>query len=227
MFEHFTERARKVMQLANREAQKWNHEYIGTEHILLGLLDEIAEGGGGVAAGILKVLSVNLQDVRLEMEKLLQSGPEMVTMGRLPQTPRAKKVIEYSMEEARGLDHNYVGTEHLLLGLLKEQESMAGKLLRTGFHLRLANVRVEVEDFLAQRNGQQKQVQDDNLPDARVVVEGLMSSAGIKLEKLPLVLEMMNADTSLRRILVAILRELRFKEDKVADSVTPTETKPT
>ena len=102
MYERFTDRARKVMQLANQEAQRFNHEYIGTEHILLGLVKE----GSGVAANVLKNLDVDLRKIRLEVEKLVQSGPEMVTMGKLPQTPRAKKVIEYSMEEARNLNHN-------------------------------------------------------------------------------------------------------------------------
>ena len=110
MYERFTDRARKVMQLANQEAQRFNHEYIGTEHILLGLVKE----GSGVAANVLKNLEVDLRKIRLEVEKLVQSGPEMVTVGKLPQTPRAKKVIEYSMEEARNLNHSYVGTEHIL-----------------------------------------------------------------------------------------------------------------
>src|SRR5258708_5840180 len=118
MYERFTDRARKVMQLANQEAQRFNHEYIGTEHILLGLVKE----GSGVAANVLKNLDVDLRKIRLEVEKIVQSGPDMVTMGKLPQTPRAKKVIEYSMEEARNLNHNYVGTEHILLGLLREED---------------------------------------------------------------------------------------------------------
>src|SRR5262249_47351410 len=123
MYERFTDRARKVMQLANQEAQRFNHEYIGTEHILLGLVKE----GSGVAANVLKNLDVDLRKIRLEVEKIVQSGPDMVTMGKLPQTPRAKKVIEYAMEEARNLNHNYVGTEHLLLGLLREQEGVAAQ----------------------------------------------------------------------------------------------------
>ena len=121
MYERFTDRARKVMQLANQEAQRFNHEYIGTEHILLGLVKE----GSGVAANVLKNLDIDLRKVRLEVEKLVKSGPDMVTMGKLPQTPRAKKVIEYAIEEARNLNHNYVGTEHLLLGLLREQDGWA------------------------------------------------------------------------------------------------------
>ncbi|HMO87323.1 MAG TPA: Clp protease N-terminal domain-containing protein, partial [Lacipirellulaceae bacterium] len=131
------------MQLANQEAQRFNHEYIGTEHVLLGLIKE----GSGVAANVLKNLDVDLRKIRLEVEKLVQSGPDMVTMGKLPQTPRAKKVIEYSMEEARHLNHNYVGTEHILLGLLREQEGVAAQVLMN-LGLKLEEVREEVLNLL-------------------------------------------------------------------------------
>lgn len=143
MFERFTDRARKVMQLANQEAQRFNHEYIGTEHILLGLVKE----GSGVAANVLKNLDIDLRKVRSEVEKLVQAGPEMVTIGKLPQTPRAKKVIDYSIEEARNLNHNYVGTEHLLLGLLREQEGVAAQVLMN-LGLKLEDVREEVLNLL-------------------------------------------------------------------------------
>lgn len=143
MYERFTDRARKVMQLANQEAQRFNHEYIGTEHILLGLVKE----GSGVAANVLKNLDIDLRKIRLEVEKIVQAGPDMVTMGRLPQTPRAKKVIEYSIEEARNLGHNYVGTEHLLLGLLREQEGVAAQVLMN-LGLKLEDVREEVLNLL-------------------------------------------------------------------------------
>src|SRR6266478_2054682 len=143
MYERFTDRARKVMQLANQEAQRLNHEYIGTEHILLGLVKE----GSGVAANVLKNLDIDLRKIRLEVEKIVQSGPDMVTMGKLPQTPRAKKVIEYSIEEARNLNHNYVGTEHLLLGLLREQEGVAAQVLMN-LGLKLEDVREEVLNLL-------------------------------------------------------------------------------
>ncbi len=143
MYERFTDRARKVMQLANQEAQRFNHEYIGTEHILLGLVKE----GSGVAANVLKNLDVDLRKIRLEVEKIVQSGPDMVTMGKLPQTPRAKKVIEYAVEEARNLGHNYVGTEHLLLGLLREQEGVAAQVLMN-LGLKLEDVREEVLNLL-------------------------------------------------------------------------------
>ena len=127
------------MALANQEAQRFNHEYIGTEHILLGLVKE----GSGVGANVLKNLDVDLRKVRLEVEKLVKSGPDMVTMGKLPQTPRAKKVIEYAIEEARSLNHNYVGTEHLLLGLLREHEGVAAQVLMN-LGLKLEEVREEV-----------------------------------------------------------------------------------
>ncbi|MHC4063340.1 MAG: ATP-dependent Clp protease ATP-binding subunit [Planctomycetota bacterium] len=143
MFERFTDRARKVMALANQEAQRFNHEYIGTEHILLGLVKE----GSGVGANVLKNLEVDLRKVRLEVEKLVKSGPNMVTMGKLPQTPRAKKVIEYAIEEARNLNHNYVGTEHLLLGLLREQDGVAAQVLMN-LGLKLEEVREEVLNLL-------------------------------------------------------------------------------
>src|SRR5512147_1608399 len=143
MFERFTDRARKVMALANQEAQRFNHEYIGTEHILLGLVKE----GSGVGANVLKNLDVDLRKVRLEVEKLVKSGPDMVTMGKLPQTPRAKRVIEYAIEESRNLNHNYVGIEHLLLGLLREEEGVAAQVLMN-LGLELGKVREEVLNLL-------------------------------------------------------------------------------
>jgi ATP-dependent Clp protease ATP-binding subunit ClpC len=143
MFERFTDRARKVMALANQEAQRFNHEFIGTEHILLGLVKE----GSGVGATVLKNLEVDIKKLRLEVEKLVKSGPDMVTMGKLPQTPKAKKVIEYAIEEARALNHNYVGTEHILLGLLRESEGIAAQVLMN-LGLKLEDVRQEVLNLL-------------------------------------------------------------------------------
>jgi ATP-dependent Clp protease ATP-binding subunit ClpC len=143
MFERFTDRARKVMALANQEAQRFNHEYVGTEHILLGLVKE----GQGVAANVLHNLQVDLKKIRLEVEKIVKSGPAMVTMGKLPQTPRAKKVIEFAIEEARNLGHNYVGTEHLLLGLLREHDGVAAQVLMN-LGLKLDEVRAEVLNIL-------------------------------------------------------------------------------
>jgi ATP-dependent Clp protease ATP-binding subunit ClpC len=131
------------MALANQEAQRFNHEYIGTEHILLGLVKE----GSGVGANVLKNLDVDIKKLRLEIEKLVKSGPDMVTMGKLPQTPKAKKVIEFAIEEARALNHNYVGTEHILLGLLRETEGIAAQVLMN-LGLKLEDVRQEVLNLL-------------------------------------------------------------------------------
>src|SRR6201984_433162 len=143
MYERFTDRARKGMQVANQGAQRFNHANVGTEHGLLGLIKE----GSGVAANVLKNLDVDLRKIRNEVEKIVQAGPDMVTMGKLPQTPRAKKVIEYAIEEARNLNHNYVGTEHLLLGLLREQEGVAAQVLMN-LGLKLEDVREEVLNLL-------------------------------------------------------------------------------
>lgn len=125
MYERFTDRARNIMQLANEEARRLNHEYIGTEHLLLGLVAE----GSGVAAAVLKSLDVSLRKIRLEVEKIAVGGPEFAAADRLPQTPRAKQAIVFAMEEARSLNHNYVGSEHILLGLLREQEGVAAAVL--------------------------------------------------------------------------------------------------
>ncbi len=146
-YERFTERARKVMQLANQEAQRFNHEYVGTEHILLGLIKE----GSGVAATILRQMGGDTRKIRLEIEKLVRSGPDLVMLGRLPQTPRAKKVIEYAIEEAHSLGSVAVGTEHLLLGLIREQEGMAAQALMN-MGLKLADVRQSVLEYLKKKD---------------------------------------------------------------------------
>lgn len=125
MYERFTDSARKAMQAASLSARRFYHEYIGTEHILIALTES-----DSVAAVIFRNLAIDRLHLRQETEKLLHCGPvNMVTMGNLPQTPRAKKVIEYSMEEARNLGHAYVGTEHLLLGLAREQDGVASQVL--------------------------------------------------------------------------------------------------
>jgi ATP-dependent Clp protease ATP-binding subunit ClpA len=144
MYERFTDRARKVMKLANQEARRFNHEYIGTEHLLLALLAE----GTGVAANTLRNLDLDLRKIRSEIEKIIQPGTHRpMAMAKLPQTPRVKKVFEYSIEEARSLNHNYIGTEHLLLGLLREQEAVAAQVL-VNLGLKLEEVRAEVGRLL-------------------------------------------------------------------------------
>ena len=143
MFDRYTDRARKVMGLARQEAQRLNHEYIGTEHILLGLVQE----GSGVAANCLKNLDVEMKRVRQEIEKLVKPGSSAVTMGQLPFTPRAKSALELALEEAGNLGHNYVGTEHLLLGLIREADGKAAQVLRA-LGVKLEKLREEVLEFL-------------------------------------------------------------------------------
>jgi len=138
-YDRFTDRARKVMAYGRQEAQRFNHDYIGTEHILLGLIKE----GSGVAANVLRNLDVDIKKIRLEVEKMVQSSPDVVTKGQLPFTPRAKKVLEFALEEARSLGHNYIGTEHILLGLLRENEGVAAHVLMN-LGLKLEEVRDEV-----------------------------------------------------------------------------------
>ena len=152
MFDRFTDRAKKVMSFARQEAMKFNHEYIGTEHILLGLVQE----GSGVAANVLKNMSIDLEKIRHEVEKIVKTGPSMVTMGQLPFTPRAKKVLELSLEEASQLSHNYIGTEHLLLGLIRENEGIAAQVLMN-LGVKLDDVREEVLEFLgASESGEEE-----------------------------------------------------------------------
>ncbi|MGE4286120.1 MAG: ATP-dependent Clp protease ATP-binding subunit [Phycisphaerae bacterium] len=143
MFERFTDRARKVIALANQEALRFNHESLGTEHILLGLAKE----GSGVGANVLKNLGVDVNRIRIEVEKYVKSGPNTIEPGKLPQTPKAKRVIESAIEEARNLNHNYVGTEHLLLGLLRVTDGVAAQILMN-FGLKLEAVRDEVLNLL-------------------------------------------------------------------------------
>ncbi len=125
MYERFTERARKVMALSNQEAQRFSHEYVGTEHMLLGLLKE----GFGVGVVTLKNLDVDLRKLKSDLEGLMVSGPDMVIMGRLPQTPLAKKAIEYAVDYAREIHRRYVGTEHFLVGLMGEEKMLSKQAL--------------------------------------------------------------------------------------------------
>jgi ATP-dependent Clp protease ATP-binding subunit ClpA len=142
-YARFTDRARKVIQLANQEAQRLYHGHIGTGHILLGLIKE----GSGVAANVLKNLDINLGKIRQEVEKIVQPAPDLATPGKLPQTALAQRVIDYAIEEARILDHNYVGTEHLLLGLIREEEGVAAKVLRA-LGLSIETIRKEITKLL-------------------------------------------------------------------------------
>ncbi len=138
MFERFTEKAIKVIMLAQEEARRLGHNFVGTEQILLGLIGE----GTGVAAKVLKSMGVNLKDARIEVEKIIGRGSGFVAV-EIPFTPRAKRVLELSLEEARQLGHNYIGTEHLLLGLIREGEGVAARVLEN-LGVDLSKVRTQV-----------------------------------------------------------------------------------
>jgi ATP-dependent Clp protease ATP-binding subunit ClpA len=156
MFERFTDRARKVMALANQEAVRLNHEYIGPEHILLGLVNE--DSGAGVL--ILRILNLDIIKLRQEIGKYVKGGPRMVTTGRLPHTPLAKNTIEYAIEEARLLNHKYLGTEHLLLGLMRENKDSIAYIVLTNLGLTYEQVRNEVLKWPANRRDT-----PDEMPD--------------------------------------------------------------
>ena len=138
MFERFTDRARRVVVLAQEESRRLNHNYIGTEHLLLGLISE----SDGVAAQVLTSLGVSLDSVRLAVEDMIGRGEESPA-GHIPFTPRSKKVLELSLREALSLGHNYIGTEHILLGLVREGEGVASQvLIRLGAALPVVRDRV-------------------------------------------------------------------------------------
>src|SRR5512144_2260525 len=172
MFDRFTDRAKKVMNLARQEAQRFNHEYLGTEHILLGLVQE----GSGVAANVLKNMGIDLNKIRTEVEKIVKTGPSMVTMGQLPFTPRAKKVLELSMEEAGNLGHNYIGTEHLLLGLIKENEGIAAQVL-LNLGVKLEDVREEVLDFLGADSNEEEEEEGTPMQEGQQAQGGANSKS--------------------------------------------------
>jgi ATP-dependent Clp protease ATP-binding subunit ClpA len=147
MFERFTDRARRVVVLAQEEARMLNHNYIGTEHILLGLIHE----GEGVAAKALESLGISLDAVRQQVEEIIGQG-QQAPSGHIPFTPRAKKVLELSLREALQLGHNYIGTEHILLGLIREGDGVAAQvLMKLGADL--SRVRQQVIQLLHGRGG--------------------------------------------------------------------------
>jgi len=145
MLNRFTQRAQKAILLAQREAKRLNHDYLGTEHILLGLIAL----GEGVAAQVLQDLGIDLKKVRREVEKMVRTGDNILLVGEVPFTPRAKKVLELAIQEAQDMGHNYVGTEHLLLGLIREEEGVAAKVLE-GLGASLELVRGQIINLLGE-----------------------------------------------------------------------------
>ena len=158
-FSNFTPRAQRVIQLARREADNFNHPYVGTEHLLLGLIAL----GEGVAVNVLDRLGISLEAVRLEVEKAVGQGPETKTVGNVPFTPRSKKVLQLAAAEAQSLSHTYVGTEHILLGLLREGEGVAAQVLRN-LNIDLETARLEVMrelDPSFEMEGEDEEAEDD------------------------------------------------------------------
>jgi ATP-dependent Clp protease ATP-binding subunit ClpC len=150
MLFRFSDRARKALELADQEARRFQHEYIGTEHLLLGLL----QAGPGVGVSALTNLNVDLDRLRHQVEVIMQPGPGTSPRDPLPMTPRSKKALEFAMDEARRLKQEYVGTEHLLLGLRMEQEGVAAAIL-ANFGVELETLRDETVKVRAQRRDQQ------------------------------------------------------------------------
>ncbi len=150
MFERFTERARKVIILAREEAIRLGHNFVGTEHLLLGLIRE----GDGLAVAILKKLNVSISALKAEIEKIVAVGTEFAPAGEIPFTPQAKKVLEYAISEARSLGHNYIGTEHLLLGLIREGEGIASVVLRD-FGVSVAAAKSQAQELLGEQSSKQ------------------------------------------------------------------------
>ncbi len=143
MFEKFTERGRKVIVYAREEAERLQNDYLGTEHILLGTLRE----EDGIPVAVLRKMGIDIEQLRMEVERNLPASGNTLTFGDIPFTPRAKKVLEYAVEEARLLGHNYIGSEHLLLGLIREEEGIGGKILRS-FGANLLGTRQLVINYL-------------------------------------------------------------------------------
>ena len=173
MFERFTERARQVVVLAQDEARALKHNYIGTEHLLLGLLREEQ----GLAARVLESLGVTVEEVRIQVARIVGQGDELA-MGQIPFTPRSKKILELSLREALSLGHDYIGTEHLLLGLARENEGVAARIL-LGYGVDADTIRNETVLVLSSAEGEldvgRRQQEDAIEPDvsyATVAFEG-------------------------------------------------------
>ena len=158
MFERFTDRGRKIIILAREEAERHQNDYLGTEHLVLATLRE----GDGIALAMLKKMGLSPEHIRLEIERNLPGGSSTMTFGEIPFTPRVKKVIEFAIEEARLLGHNYIGSEHLLLGLLREEDGMGGKILRS-LGANLLNAR-QLAISLSKRSATREKDKKSNTP---------------------------------------------------------------
>jgi ATP-dependent Clp protease ATP-binding subunit ClpC len=182
MFERFTDQARRVVVLAQEESRMLNHNYIGTEHLLLGLIHE----GDGGAATALEAMGISLEAVRQQVEEIVGKGQEAPS-GHIPFTPRAKKVLELSLRESLQLSHNYIGTEHILLGLIREGDGLAAQILvRLGADL--AEVREQVLRQLADQPAEQREHRSSGRAvGPSGVLEGIMSRLDTIAERLAVI----------------------------------------
>jgi ATP-dependent Clp protease ATP-binding subunit ClpC len=179
VFQRFTERARDAVVLAQEEARALRHNYIGTEHILLGLLREEE----GVAARVLESLDITLDEVRAQVARIVGQGDEL-TIGQIPFTPRAKKVLELALREALSLGHNYIGTEHILLGLVRENEGVAARIL-LDFDADAEKIRNEIIRVLSSLGGQERPPVSSGGLGARLEqIEERLSEISERLERI-------------------------------------------
>ena len=230
-FERFTERARKVLSLAQDEAQRFGHSYIGTEHLLLGLVRE----GDGVAAKALQNLGTELDEVRRAVEFIVGRG-DRIALGEIGLTPRAKKVMELAVDEARRMNHHYVGTEHLLLGLIREGEGIAGGVL-VSMGITLERARDEVHRILAQSGAGRAAPESPAAPknnviacrldDAALSALDALVEAGIRSTRSDAAAWLISAGIEAHRELfdrvnttVSEIRRLRQEARRIADQVT-------
>lgn len=203
-FHKFTEGARKVLALAQEEAKRSNHNYIGTEHFLLGLLRE----NEGVAAKVLSNLGVDVHKVRSAVEFIISRGDQVVP-GEIGLTPRSKKVIELAIDEARNMNHNYIGTEHLLLGLVREGEGIAADVLES-LNVSLEKVRTETVQVLGQSAIAQKiEIPVQPLQDAMMALESVVreKEQAIQQQQYKLAAELRDREMRLRDRISELERE--------------------
>lgn len=215
MFEKFTDRARRVIVLAQEESRRTGHGYIGTEHLLLALILE----GEGVAARTLKSLGLSLEDARKEVELLIGTG-SAPPQPHIPFTPRAKKVLELSLREALQLSHNYIGTEHILLGLIREGEGVAAQVLR-GKGIDLGRARAKVIELLQghTEKGTRKFV-TGGLVDFREALKSLGKLSDAALQAIQRASELTSAreasETTLEDLIRSLIEIAELPDDQVA-----------
>src|SRR6266702_2402415 len=211
-FDKFTERARKVLSLAQEEAQRFQHNYIGTEHLLLGLVRE----GEGVAAKVLSNLGVELYQVRNAIEFIIGRGDRIV-LGEIGLTPRAKKVIELAVDEARRLNHHYIGTEHLLLGLVREGEGIAAGVLES-LGVNIEKVRTQTILVLSQSGASQKIIEPQTELVPQLMIELLKEAQNM------LASVMQEKEQALKQKEYERAAELSKREKNLRDSISKLET---